>query len=345
MAGNAIDGGERAIDMARRQRAPVDTAPIDARARFNGGVDVATAGSSRAGGRVYARAMPVSRGLYALRYIAAEDGGVPPKVVASFAPDSDPGARLFYGPDNADGVLRAPGDALVVSVASDSVVVVTIFVEGAARNDGVKLKLDRLDRVTDRDESALRQSAGREAGASEALPVFMSGHIAYRGDVTTRTGEWLGEPSAQEDIEGFSVHWPRRPIGVDIGYGCEVAGLGEVPETLTGDFVGTRKRMLPVVSISFRLRDEKAEQFDLELEAAFRDGSLVKVSGREVSARARDGVSPLVGVRLLVRKLRASDVEGKGPNGVPAGIQSGRVKLYRGSSGGRLSVAGQGQLP
>lgn len=343
MAGNAFSEPEQVDHLARRDRVHAETATIDARTRFSGVAD-AVVGGPRAGGRVYARAMPVSRGLYALRYLAAEDGRVPPRVVASFAPDSDPAAQLYYGPDNPDGVLRGPGDAVVVSVSSDSIVVVTIFVEGNARNDGVKLKLDRLDRVTDKDEGAVRRDVGRKASLPEALPVFVSGHIAYRGDVTAKSGDWLGDAGAQEEIEGFAVHWPRRPIGVDIGYSCEVAGVGEVPETLTGDFVGTRKRMLPVVAVSFRLRDEKAEQFTLELQAAFKDGSIVNVSGQEVSARARDAVSSLVRLKLLVRKsAQVADAVVNGDDRAQGGVQSSRVKLYRGSSGGRFLLTNQGQ--
>lgn len=349
----------RAVQMRPATRAVVGLPAFadDAGDRYGARREKAATGQAPAG-RVYSRAMPVSRGLYVLRYLSAGDDAVPPRIVASFAPDSAADSRFYYGPDIQDGVMRRPGDAVIVSATDETVVVVTIFVEGMSRDDAVKLKLDRLDRpgerepvgreFDERDAEASPVRAVRPAAAASGfsaetaepatLPVFLSGHIAYRGDITVRAGHWLGERGGREGIEGFTVHWPRRPIGVDIGYSCEVAEVGVVPETLTGDFVGTRKRMLPVVAVSFQLRDERAGHYELELEAAFRDGSVVKASGHQVSARAREGASALVGLLLRVHEVRASRSNGVANGHEAGGLQSGRVKLYRGNASSRMPV-------
>lgn len=291
-------------------------------------------GSKSHASRVFARVMPVTRGLYALRYLAADDVAEVPRITVTFAPDTQ-GVDLFWGPNTTGQVLREPGDAVVISSEADASIVVTIFVNGAAKEDRVKLKLDRLDRITDADQSLIQKLEERPASVREIqddiLPVYLSGHIAQRGSVVATSGKWLGtRGSGSGRIEGFTVHWPGRPIGVDIGYDCIVSDYGAIPETLTGDFAGARQRGLPITSVSFRLRDEKASQYELHLEAAFDDGSVVRATGLEVTANGRTHAEAVTGLCLLVRK-RTIDVSTKNNDKRDdLGLQPGRVRLYRG---------------
>lgn len=283
--------------------------------------------------RVFARVMPVTRGLYALRYLSADDAAEVPRITVTFAPDTQ-GVQTFWGPNTTGGVLREPGDAVVISSEADASIVVTIFVNGAAKEDRVKLKLDRLDRISDADQSLIQKLEEKPVSASEVqddiLPVYLSGHVAHRGDVVATSGKWLGARGGSGRIEGFTVHWPGRPIGVDIGYDCVVSDYGAIPETLTGDFAGARQRGLPITSVSFRLRDEKASQYELHLEAAFDDGSVVRATGQEVTANGKTHNEAITGLCLLVRK-RNIDVSNKDNNKRDdIGLQSGRVRLYRG---------------
>lgn len=283
--------------------------------------------------RVFARVMPVTRGLYALRYLSAGDIAETPLITVTFAPDTE-GVELFWGPGTTARVLRQPGDAVVISSEADASIVVTIFINGAAKEDRVKLKLDRLDRISDADQSLIRKLDEKPANVSEVkddiLPVYLSGHIAQRGDVVATSGKWLGTRGGPGRIEGFTVHWPGRPIGVDISYDCVVSDYGAIAETLTGDFAGSRQRGLPITSVSFRLRDEKASQYELHLEAAFSDGSVVRTTGQEVTASGKTQNEAVTGLCLLVRK-RDIDASAKDNNKRDdIGLQSGRVRLYRG---------------
>ncbi|MGV6875747.1 hypothetical protein ACUSIJ_24045 [Pseudochelatococcus sp. B33] len=286
--------------------------------------------------RVFARVMPVARGLYALRYLSADDAAEVPQITVTFAPDTQ-GVETFWGPNATGPVLREPGDAVVISSEADASIVVTIFVNGAAKEDRVKLKLDRLDRISDADQSLIHKLEERPANVREVqddiLPVYLSGHIAQRGDVVATSGKWLGARGGSGRVEGFTVHWPGRPIGVDIGYDCVVSDYGAIPETLTGDFAGARQRGLPITSVSFRLRDEKASQYELHLEAAFDDGSVVRAAGQEVTANGKTHKEAVTGLCLLVRK-RNSNASNKDNNNNnkrdDIGLQSGRVRLYRG---------------
>ncbi len=285
--------------------------------------------------RVFARVMPVARGLYALRYLSADDAAAVPQITVTFAPDTC-GVRTFWGPNTTGEVLREPGDAVVISSEADASIVVTIFVNGAAREDGVKLKLDRLDRISEADQSLIQKLEEGSASAREVqddiLPVYLSGYIAQRGDVVANSGKWLGSRGGPGRIEGFTVHWPGRPIGVDIGYNCTVSDYGAIPEILTGDFAGARQRGLSITSVSFRLRDDKAPQYELHLEVAFEDGSVVRASGQEVTARGKTNSEAVTGLCLLVRKRNINVSDGKSNNNKrdDIGLQSGRVRLYRG---------------
>lgn len=285
-------------------------------------------------GRAVAKVMPLGRGLFVLRYVSSGAASVVPRVAINFAPDVEVG-QFIWAPDISGGVLRKIGDAVVILSPADSSLVVTIFLEGEAREDAVKLRLERLDQLSKADRVLLGETEGLgsvvNSSEGDFLPVYLSGHLSHRGDVMMPSGQWLGGKGAQEQIEGFTVHWPRRPIGVDIGYGCTVAGLGRVPETLTGDYAGTRRRGVPVTSLFLHLRDEKADQYELFLDASFSDGTSVKVSGQKVTARGQDPSSFLVGVCVLVRGKPVVQMGGSLAS-QPSGLQSGRVKLYRGNA-------------
>lgn len=264
--------------------------------------------------RVFARAMPVPRGLFALRYLAADDERNPPRVSVHIGPDVTGNVSLLFGPGAEDGVMRRPGDAVVVSASGDAVIVVTIFVGEYALSDGVKLKIDQLDKVSSRDDQLVRASAEQKkkpTDHSEEMPIYLSGHIQRRGDVSLAAGEWLGGRSSRQRIEGFAVHWPRRPMGVDIEYDCSVSGQGRMPEALTGGFVGTRARAMSIDGISLRLIGENAASYKLQAEAVFTDGTIIRSAAAELVAAPKDPDATLVGLSVHVHKAVA-DI-GKAP--------------------------------
>lgn len=295
-----------------------------------------TAVGTASGRRALARTMQINRGLYALKYLAAHDVGTPALVTVAFAPDSE-GGEFFWAPDTQPGVLRQPGDTVVMSSLGSSLLVVTIFLLGPASEDTVKLKLDRIDGLSERDIAAVKGSGATQPVQvpdqpdEEIEPIYLSGHIAYKGDMTAAPGKWLGSPEEREQIEGFTVHWPRRPVGTDISYGCTIGGRAVGAETVTGDFTGTRKRGLPLTSIFFRLRDEGAERFELQLTAAFSDGTIIKDSGQNVSASGNSALAFLVGVCLLLQRKKLYYGDDK-PKADDSRLHSGRTRLYR--SGG-----------
>lgn len=252
--------------------------------------------------------MAVSRGLFCLRYVGADDPASPPLVSVHAAPGFDDDIRVFCGPDLPTRLMRHPGDVLVISASRRATLVVTIFVSSEAAADNVKLKLERLDRSQGEDEAVSETAQpATETVPDSILPVAMGGHIERVGDVSVAPGAWLGSRRGSRSIEGFALTWEGRPTDVDVLYGCVVAELGRMPEALTGGFVGTRGRGLPMTGVSARLVGDQAAEYELKVEAAFADGSVIGPSAGVVDLATAEGTEPIVGLRFLVKKRERSD--------------------------------------
>jgi hypothetical protein len=100
-------------------------------------------------------------------------------------------------------------------------------------------------------------------------------HIAARGDVLAKLGEWMGVPGSQRWIEGFAIS-PKSVIGAaDIEYQA-VLGRGWLsPWAEGGQFCGSRGMSLPILGMRARLRGEAADKFDCVVSASFVDGTKV----------------------------------------------------------------------
>lgn len=262
-------------------------------------------------GRVFARAMAVPRGLFCLRYIDADDPSAPPLVSVHPAPGFDAHIKLFGGPDQAERLMRRPGDVLVIASSDNATLVVTIFVGSAAAGDNVKLKLERLDRAPEEADETETETTAAEPPVPNLLPVALSGHLGTVGDVSLTPGAWLGSRRGRRAIEGLSLGWEARPLDVDILYGCVVEELGRMPESLTGGFVGMRGRGQPITGFSARLVGDRAELYQLEVEAAFADNTNVGPLVAPVDISAPGESVAIVGLRVLV-KAREQENKGSG---------------------------------
>ncbi|MBS7697987.1 MULTISPECIES: hypothetical protein [unclassified Chelatococcus] len=251
--------------------------------------------------RVFSRMIKLSRGLFALRYLAADDDRKPPAIGVQTGPGSRGTLTIIGGPDSEEGFLLKPGDAAVLVSRGASLIVVTTYVRQHALSDGVKLKLDQIDRLNARDSELLRAASPHRAKAvhqERRMPVSLSGHIEGIGTLSLKAGQRLGELGSGKAIEEFAIHWPRRPVGVDIAYGCAAVGGGLAAETLTGDFVGARGAGGAIGSLFVRLVGERAGEFTLDAEAVFADGRRVVSTSQGVEAE--EGPAPLVALSVAV---------------------------------------------
>ncbi len=173
-----------------------------------------------------------------------------------------------------------------------------LITEYRQTEDG-RLQADlRIDRI-DTSAAIIRQPAPTPAASAiQALPLQLSGHIEYIGD-THAEGAWLGKPDSQARIEGFCIEWPDRPQGVDLAYQCSVLGAGQLPASLSGGFVGTRRRAAPINAVAFALVGPDAENYRLTGHAVFA-GCTPQAIEPNQELRGPTGLEQLVALHIEV---------------------------------------------
>jgi hypothetical protein len=202
-----------------------------------------------------------------------------------------------------DGWLSGSGDAALVRVTGGPAqVLVTIYQAPNVQDGAPSLQILRLG-----DGTAAPAQAAQPAGPMEApAAVDVVAHIATRGDVPGRLGEWVGEPGSKRWIEGFAVAPAIGIAAADIEYQA-VLGRGWLsPWVEGGQFCGSRGMSLPVLGLKLRLRGAAAEAFDCSYSATFVDGSQMGPVNAGEACEA-DSLSPLEAFHIDIR-----------PRGVPA---------------------------
>src|SRR5690606_2513634 len=137
-----------------------------------------------------------------------------------------------------------------------------------------------------------------------AAALRLDGHIERRGDITVQGG-WLGSPNSVQRLEGFTIHWPNKPEGVDLAYSCQVQGARQ-PAALSGNYIGTRRRAAPITAVTFGLIGPKQKSFQLDGQVVF-SGTPPKTiqNGQEISGPT--GQEHLVAILVSVSpKLEAN---------------------------------------
>lgn len=264
--------------------------------------------------------MKLKPGCYALRYSC--DGGEGPVATIGYAPRLGKGEAFVIGPRRGGQVVLDASEAMaLVYVEGDEAALdLTVFIPDGYPEKSVRLDVERLD--------ADAQGLAIPANQNGEL-LNLSGHVEMVGDTDAATGHWLGAQSGEARIEGFTVHWPGRPLNIDLSYGCTVSGLGKSPASLTGGFVGTRRRAAPITSVWAELKGDEASQYDLIVNAAFsKRGKAVGGSGDVLHGLGPNDYLVGLNVSLLARQKlesrRASGTGGARANASP--IQTFRAK-------------------
>jgi hypothetical protein len=283
------------------------------------------------------RVLTLTPGLYLFQYDSPVSPAVLPVAMLAQVPLPASGRIAFLSQAaGTQPVLRKPGERRIACVEDGEVqVALTLFVPADAADPGVQILVDRLG-------AAPPLPAGPDSSAPELLPVSLNGHIELQGDVTGRVGGWIGNPADRRRVEGFSMLWPERPEGVDICYSCTVAGFGRSPVALSGSFVGTRRRAAPILGISVALVGDKADQYDLKVQAAYR-GCGVREGGAGSEVSGPSGTEPLVGLRVLVAPAAAASKAAPAQPGTatPSIRNRRKVKAGEAARGARTFVPQQ----
>lgn len=131
--------------------------------------------------------------------------------------------------------------------------------------------------------------------------VVLIGHVEWKGDIRVDADDWLGDPTSKTRIEGFAIGWQNKPIGVDLAYTCQVKNMGKTPIALSGSYVGTRRKSLPITALTLSLVGINALNYTLHATVVFADGEEQSVlSG--VECQGVTGNEQLVALKVAVLK-------------------------------------------
>ncbi len=271
----------------------------------------------------------VDKGLFLVRYAAAQDAARPPKVSLSPEPSSDAGIAFFLHPDHREAVLWQPGSCVVVRAAARSKLVVDV---APIHDQGSSNATIRIEPLTQGEAP----SRAARTGAVADLPCDLSdfrihGHVASIGDVVVDADQWLAGPSKPSRIEGISIAWPGKPDDLDIRYSVKTARAqaisGRVVEM--GSFAGTRGKGLPLVGVMIEVSGRGASNFELVAEAIFLGSPAMRITGKRVVAQGPTSREPLVGLRLRLQQLNAPRTIAPAPVAIAPMRSSSRVRVFR----------------
>ena len=240
------------------------------------------------------RTLTLGPGLYVVRFLCRAAGETP---AATLAPaDGCPeGAVEIAGPRVAGTVtLERFGDLAGVHVrGAGAGLAIGVMLPPGFPDRAVDINVERVEPVPD----------GLAARGSEDSLVRVSGHVERAGDRGAAPGGWLGDPTGRARVEGFAIHWPDRPADVELSYSCEVAELGALPAAGPGEFVGTRRRALPIRALRVDLAGPGAAGYALRVDAAFaRAGRLSAPAGRDL--RGAGATDHLTALRVVATPRR-----------------------------------------
>jgi hypothetical protein len=275
------------------------------------------------------RIVDIDRGLFLVRYVAAEDEARPPTVKVSPEPVEDENVGLVLHPDQEEGVLWQPGTCLVIRSAAKSKVSIEV---AAAQDNGSVAATVRMERLTQGEMPSGLFAIGEPVNLSYNLDdLRLIGHLASIGDVVVNANKWLAGPAAPSRIEGFSIEWSRKPEDVDICYSVKTGK----PQTISGrtvnlgSFAGTRGKAMPVVGLMLELSGLGAANLQFNVEAIFLGSPAKRIRGPRIVLAGQTGREPLVGLRVGLEQVNGTAQPRPATSGTPSGRASSGVRVFR----------------
>jgi hypothetical protein len=272
----------------------------------------------------------IDRGLFLVRYAAAEDEARPPMVKISPDPASNKDTTFLLHPDHNEALLWQPETCLVVRASAPGKLAVQVIPMQEGGSVAATVRIEPLGQG----KAASAQEKGRSNVPHDSGDFRILGHVAGSGDVVVNASEWLAGPSAPSRIEGISLDWPGKPADLEVRYAVKTANPQPISGRTMGlgSFAGTRGKAMPIVSLMFELSGPGAADFQLSVEAIFLGAPTSRTIGKRVVASGPTGREPLVGLRLSLDSVhQPARPLAKASTSKP-GKSAGRVRVFRGRS-------------
>jgi hypothetical protein len=271
----------------------------------------------------------INRGLFLVRYAAAEDEAQPPRVMVSPDPASDKDIRFLLHPDHNEAVLWQADTCLVVQAMAPGMLSVQVI---PVRDDGSVAATVRIEPLSQGiAPSPSLKARNRSSAPRDSDNLSILGHVSGIGDIVVDSGEWLAGPSAPSRIEGISIDWPGKPADLDINYAVKTAK----PQTTSGrkmpmgSFAGTRGRAMPIVSLMLDMSGSGAADFEFSVEAIFLGSPAMHITGQHVVASGPTGREPLVGLRIGLEPVGVAAASKTKPSANELERPTGRARVFR----------------
>jgi hypothetical protein len=282
----------------------------------------------------------LDRGLFLVRYAAAEDEVQPPKVRISPDPPSNKDISFLLHPDHNEAVLWQPETCLVVRALAPGKLAVQVIPMQEGGSVAATVRIEALSQGMTAPAPAQTKAASSLPNDSGEFRIL--GHVTGIGDVVVDANEWLAGPSAPLRIEGISLEWPGKPADLEIRYAVKTAKPHPISGRAMGlgSFAGTRGKAMPIVGVMLQVAGNAAENFQFAVEAIFLGSPALRVIGRRVVASGPTGREPLVGLRLSLDSMRqvslgsvrqAKRPQAKSSAGKPR-RSAGNVRVFRSRS-------------
>ena len=244
----------------------------------------------------------INRGLFVVRYTAAEDQTRPPKVMVSADPASKKDISVLLHPDCKEAVLWQPETSLVVRALAPGKLAIQVLPVQKGGSIAATVKIEPLNQG----RAAPAQIKGGRSVPGDHKNLRILGHVSGLGDVLVNADEWLAGPSAPSRIEGISIDWPGKPADLELRYAVKTAKpqVGSGRKVELGTFAGTRGRALPIVGLMLEISGSGAADFQLSVEALFLGAPIKRIVGQRIVASGSTGREPLVGLRLNLQPMR-----------------------------------------
>ncbi len=249
------------------------------------------------------RTVTIDRGLFLVRYTAAEDQEQPPRVKLSADPSSKKDITFVLYPDHNEPILWEPETCLVVRATAAARLAVQVIPMEEGGSTAATVRIEPIS------QGKAITSQANNGFAHDFDDLRLLGHVTGLGDVTVMADEWLGGPSTPMRIEGLAIDWREKPSDLQIRYAVKTAKpmpvSGETVEL--GSFAGTRGRAMPVVGLMIELNGPAAVHFQFCVEAIFLGSPAMRIISNRVVASGPTGREPLVGLRLSLKNVEAAD--------------------------------------
>jgi hypothetical protein len=271
----------------------------------------------------------VNRGLFLVRYAAAEDTVRPPTV--TIAPASAPNENFDFllHPDHDQAVLWQPDSCLVMRTFEPG----NLSVEVRASHDGGSAAATvRIEPLTQGRSTETAKTTN--PGKAPLLDSFrVLGHVTGIGDQEVGVDQWLGGPSAPSRIEGISIRWPDKPHDLDIRYAAKTAKPQPTSGIAVGmgAFSGTRGKTMPIVALLLEMSGSGGENLQFIADALFLGATTKRVVGKRLVASGPTGREPLVGLRISVSNVSDEKALFKTSN-QPSGEPADTIRVFHSRS-------------